>query len=80
MLKPARLTPLSVLLLMEIVGDLLPPGVVNVVNGAEAPRGHLHDGVRAEALEVAMQPAKDIRTYPKYYHLGIRLISYVRPN
>ncbi len=25
-LKPARLTPLSVLLLMEIVGDLLPPG------------------------------------------------------
>ncbi|AXM04249.1 aldehyde dehydrogenase family protein [Escherichia fergusonii] len=24
-LKPARLTPLSVLLLMEIVGDLLPP-------------------------------------------------------
>lgn len=26
-LKPARLTPLSVLLLMEIVGDLLPPGV-----------------------------------------------------
>lgn len=33
-LEPARLTPLSVLLLMEIVGDLLPPGVVNVVNGA----------------------------------------------
>ena len=33
-LKPARLTPLSVLLLMEIIGDLLPPGVINVVNGA----------------------------------------------
>ena len=33
-LKPARLTPLSVLLLMEIVGDLLPPGVINVVIGA----------------------------------------------
>ncbi|KMK15900.1 aldehyde dehydrogenase [Pluralibacter gergoviae] len=33
-LKPARLTPLSVLLMMEIIGDLLPPGVVNVVNGA----------------------------------------------
>lgn len=33
-LKPARLTPLSVLVLMEIIGDLLPPGVVNVVNGA----------------------------------------------
>ena len=25
-LKPARLTPLSVLLLMEVIGDLLPPG------------------------------------------------------
>lgn len=33
-LKPARLTPLSVLLLMEVIGDLLPPGVINVVNGA----------------------------------------------
>lgn len=33
-LKPARLTPLSVLLLMELIGDLLPPGVINVVNGA----------------------------------------------
>lgn len=33
-LKPARLTPLSVLLLMEVIGDLLPHGVVNVVNGA----------------------------------------------
>ena len=33
-LKPARLTPLSVLLLMDIIGDLLPPGVINVVNGA----------------------------------------------
>lgn len=33
-LKPARLTPLSVLLMMEVIGDLLPAGVVNVVNGA----------------------------------------------
>lgn len=33
-LKPAKLTPLSVLLMMEIIQDLLPPGVINVVNGA----------------------------------------------
>lgn len=33
-LKPAKLTPLSVLVLMELIGDLLPPGVLNVVNGA----------------------------------------------
>ncbi|MFP1809418.1 acetaldehyde dehydrogenase ExaC [Lonsdalea quercina] len=33
-LKPAKLTPLSVLLMMEMIQDLLPPGVINVVNGA----------------------------------------------
>ncbi|WP_022962781.1 acetaldehyde dehydrogenase ExaC [Halopseudomonas pelagia] len=32
-LKPAEQTPLSILVLMEIIGDLLPPGVLNVVNG-----------------------------------------------
>jgi len=32
-LKPAEQTPASVLVLMEIIGDLLPPGVLNVVNG-----------------------------------------------
>lgn len=32
-MKPAEQTPASVLLLMEVIGDLLPPGVVNIVNG-----------------------------------------------
>src|ERR1700758_1243838 len=32
-IKPASNTPLSLLLLMDLVGDLLPPGVVNVVTG-----------------------------------------------
>ncbi len=32
-LKPAEQTPWSILKVMEIIGDLLPPGVVNVVNG-----------------------------------------------
>ncbi|AEG43642.1 aldehyde dehydrogenase [Isoptericola variabilis] len=32
-LKPAEQTPASILFLMDIIGDLLPPGVVNVVNG-----------------------------------------------
>src|SRR5690606_7367505 len=32
-LKPAEQTPASILLLMEIIGDLLPAGVVNVVTG-----------------------------------------------
>lgn len=32
-LKPAEQTPWSILKLFEIIGDLLPPGVVNIVNG-----------------------------------------------
>jgi aldehyde dehydrogenase len=32
-LKPATETPVSILKLMEIIGDLLPDGVLNVVNG-----------------------------------------------
>jgi aldehyde dehydrogenase len=32
-LKPAESTPISILVLMELIGDLLPPGVINVVNG-----------------------------------------------
>ena len=32
-LKPAEQTPLSILVLLEIIGDLLPPGTLNVVNG-----------------------------------------------
>ena len=32
-MKPAEQTPVSILILMETIQDLLPPGVVNVVNG-----------------------------------------------
>ncbi|EEY44051.1 aldehyde dehydrogenase family protein [Vibrio mimicus] len=32
-LKPAEQTPVTILLLMELIGDLLPAGVLNVVNG-----------------------------------------------
>ncbi|MCA5892449.1 aldehyde dehydrogenase family protein [Isoptericola sp. NEAU-Y5] len=32
-LKPAEQTPASILFLVDIIGDLLPPGVLNVVNG-----------------------------------------------
>jgi aldehyde dehydrogenase len=32
-IKPASNTPLSLLALMELVGDILPPGVINVVTG-----------------------------------------------
>ncbi|MCM3687880.1 acetaldehyde dehydrogenase ExaC [Kocuria rosea] len=32
-LKPAEQTPASIMVLVELIADLLPPGVVNVVNG-----------------------------------------------
>jgi aldehyde dehydrogenase len=32
-LKPAEQTPVSILIWAELVGDLLPPGVLNIVNG-----------------------------------------------
>ncbi|GAA3300837.1 aldehyde dehydrogenase [Glutamicibacter nicotianae] len=32
-LKPAEQTPASILVLMELIGDLLPAGVLNVING-----------------------------------------------
>jgi aldehyde dehydrogenase len=32
-LKPAEQTPTSILVLMELIQDLIPPGVVNIVNG-----------------------------------------------
>ncbi len=38
-LKPAESTPISIMVLMEIIGDLLPPGVINVVNGFGAELG-----------------------------------------
>jgi len=32
-LKPAEQTPASILYLMSLIGDLIPPGVVNIING-----------------------------------------------
>ena len=32
-MKPAEQTPASILVLMELIADLLPPGVLNIVNG-----------------------------------------------
>lgn len=38
-MKPAEQTPASILVLMELIGDLLPAGVVNIVNGYGAEAG-----------------------------------------
>jgi aldehyde dehydrogenase len=38
-LKPAESTPISIMVLMELIGDILPPGVMNIVNGFGAELG-----------------------------------------
>jgi len=38
-LKPAEQTPVSILVLIELIGDILPPGVLNIVNGFGAEAG-----------------------------------------
>ena len=38
-IKPATPTPWSILKLMEVIGDVVPPGVINVVNGPGAEIG-----------------------------------------
>jgi aldehyde dehydrogenase len=38
-IKPASPTPWSLLKLMEVIGDVVPPGVINVVNGPGAAVG-----------------------------------------
>lgn len=52
-LKPAEQTPVSVLLLLELIKDLLPKGVVNVVNGFGEEAGQAlgtHPGIRKLAF------------------------------
>ncbi len=38
-LKPAESTPVSIMILMELISDLIPAGVINVVNGFGAELG-----------------------------------------
>ncbi|MGI9275906.1 MAG: acetaldehyde dehydrogenase ExaC [Endozoicomonas sp.] len=49
-MKPAEQTPASILVLMDIIGDLLPAGVVNIVNGYGPEAG--------EALATSQRIAK----------------------
>ncbi len=39
-LKPAESTPISILILAELIADLLPAGVLNIVNGYGREAGH----------------------------------------
>lgn len=49
-LKPAEQTPASIMVMAELIGDLLPPGVLNIVNGLGKEAG--------EALATSTRIAK----------------------
>jgi len=52
-LKPAEQTPVSILFVVELIADLLPPGVLNVVNGFGPEAGKplaTHPGVKKIAF------------------------------
>ena len=57
-IKPAEQTPWSLLKVIELIADLLPPGVVNVVNGF---------GVEA-GKPLAVQPGRQDRVHRRDHH------------
>ncbi|HFQ4975100.1 TPA: aldehyde dehydrogenase family protein [Vibrio vulnificus] len=62
-LKPAEQTPASILVLMELLEDLLPAGVVNVVNGMGAEAGQAlatHDRIAKVAFTGSTEVGKHI--------------------
>lgn len=50
-LKPAESTPISIMVLFELIGSILPPGVVNIVNGFGREAGsHLANSKRISKI------------------------------
>ncbi len=65
-LKPASATPISILYVMELIADLLPPGVINVVNGSGAKLGKSlveHDGIGKVAFTGSTSTGREIMQY-----------------
>ena len=60
-LKPAEQTPASILVLVELIEDLLPPGVLNVVNGFGLKQGnHLHRARVLGKLHLQVKRQQDV--------------------
>ncbi|CAN5345800.1 aldehyde dehydrogenase family protein [soil metagenome] len=65
-LKPASATPVSILYVMELIADILPAGVINVVNGSGARLGQSlveHDGVGKVAFTGSTETGRQIMQY-----------------
>ncbi len=80
-LKPAEQTPASILVLMELIGDLLPPGVVNVVNGFGLEAGKAIEGFVMFALnqgEVCTCPSRALvheSIYDKFMEKALKRVE-----
>ncbi|MDH6230771.1 aldehyde dehydrogenase [Mesorhizobium soli] len=62
-LKPAQNTPYSITRMMEMIGDLLPPGVLNIVQGSGAEAGQalvVNRGVKKIAFTGSAEIGKGI--------------------
>jgi aldehyde dehydrogenase len=65
-LKPASATPVSILYVMELIQDILPAGVINVVNGSGSVLGKAlveHDGVGKVAFTGSTAVGRTIMEY-----------------
>ncbi len=65
-LKPASATPISILYVMELIADILPAGVINVVNGSGAQLGRSlveHVGVGKVAFTGSTETGREIMQY-----------------
>jgi len=65
-LKPASATPISILYVMELIADVLPPGVINIVNGSGAKLGRSlveHDGIGKVAFTGSTATGREIMQY-----------------
>jgi aldehyde dehydrogenase len=65
-LKPASATPVSILFVMELIADILPAGVINIVNGSGARLGKAlveHDGVGKVAFTGSTETGRQIMQY-----------------
>ena len=65
-LKPASATPVSILYVMELIESIMPPGVINVVNGSGATLGRAlveHDGVGKVAFTGSTETGRLIMQY-----------------
>lgn len=65
-LKPASATPVSILYVMDLIQDLIPAGVVNVVNGSGSKLGKAlveHEGIAKVAFTGSTATGRQIMQY-----------------